>query len=182
MPMCSVHINMHTHTHTHSSREDRYSSRCATLMTAPWWERLSAVEHMTVKGSVLSLSQCYSGMPGLGDGSCWTLENHAETWTRPPGEQPAEKNRCPAHDATDVSLGGDNQPQSSSSCSVSGLMSQWPLRNSRELLGHSVLMKYHRLYELTPHGEFEWLNFLNGSNVPAYMRLFQHINAFFHPT
>lgn len=139
MNACVLHTHRHTLTHTY--QEDRYSSRCATLMTAPWWERLSAVEHMTVKGSVLSVSQCYSGMPGLGDGSCWTLENHAETWTRPPREQPTEKNRCPAHDVADVSFGGDNHPHSYSSCNDTGLMSQCPLRNSHELLGHSVLMK-----------------------------------------
>lgn len=72
-----------THTGTHSYWEDRYFSRCATLMTAPWWEGFSAVEHMTVKGSVLSVSRCDSGMPGLGIGSCWKW---CRNLNRAPGE------------------------------------------------------------------------------------------------
>lgn len=91
MFVCSTHIG------THSNWEDRYFGRCdATLMTAPWWERFSAVEHMTVKGSVLSVSRCDSGMPGLWIGSCWKW---CQNLNRAPRRALHRNIRCPAHDA-----------------------------------------------------------------------------------
>lgn len=88
--VCSTHIG------THSYWEGRYFSRCATLMTASWWERFSAVEHMTVKGSVLSVSRCDSGMPRAGN---WKLLKMMLKFEPRPRRALHSNIRCPAHGA-----------------------------------------------------------------------------------
>lgn len=68
---------------------------------------------------------------------------------------PQKKNRCPAHDATVGGLGGDVHPRSSSSCNVTRLMSQCPLRDSLGLLGQcsDEITPSYQFYELQSNRE-----------------------------
>lgn len=122
--VCSTHIG------THSYWEDRYFSRCATLMTAPLWERFSAVEHMTVKGSVLSVSR-------------WQWHARAGNWKllkmmpklEPRPRRALHSNiRCPAHGAMLVWWVTINPPPPPHAMSVSS----WA-NAAAELFGRSVL-------------------------------------------